>query len=222
MNVEQRIKLDDSFTPRDYQLDIFKALDDYDKVIVCDPRRSGKDYTAWMYSIEYACKKVRAIAYCLPTYQQARSCIWDAISIDGIKFLDLIPKSLVANLNNTEMKITLVNGSIIKLLGGDNFDTALVGTNYGLIVFSEFALMEHGAEAYAFARPILAANGGKVLFLSTPRGKNHFYHLLKMAQELPDWKVLKRTVYDTKHVSPEVLETEKSQMNPELFAQEWL
>lgn len=68
-------------------------------------------------------------------------------------------------MNGSEMKIRFKNGSLLQLVGSDNFDS-LMGTNPQGIVFSEYALQD--PRAYQFMRPILAANAGWALFISTP------------------------------------------------------
>lgn len=158
--------------------------------------------------------------YCLPTYAQCRSVIWDAISIDGTRFLDFIPESLILKINQNEMKITFINGSILKLIGSDSYNTSLIGSNPYAIFFSEWSRCD--PRAYEFARPILAANGGFCVMLTTPFGKNHAYHMYKLALDLPDWCVIYKTVEDTRHIPEDALLSEKQQMSPELFAQEYM
>jgi len=111
-----------------------------------------------------AIKKVGVYFYCLPTFRQAKLVIWDSITNDGRRFLDFIPKELIASMNSQEMKIKLVNGSMIQLIGSDTYDTSLVGTNPRMIVFSEFALSD--VRAYQYSRPILTANNGVAILLS--------------------------------------------------------
>ncbi len=159
------------------------------------------------------------VYYCLPTYSQARKCIFDAIAIDGTKFLDYIPSTLVESINVSEMKIRFKNGSILMCLGADTYNTSLVGTNPYAVILSEYALMS--PDVFSFIRPILAANGGWCLLLSTPRGKNHLYYLWKTALELDDWHVIKMGVSETKHIPEDVLFEERSQMDEGLYLQEY-
>lgn len=221
MNVEEKIQLN-KFIPRWYQTEIFDAIENkgYRKVLAILPRRAGKDIAAWNLAIRQCVRKICLVYYALPTYNQGRKCIWDCITIDGLKYLDFIPKSLIANINSNEMKIRFTNGSILQVIGGDNYNSSLVGTNPYGIVLSEAALMDL-ENVYAYARPILAANGGWVVVLSTPRGKNGLWRLWKTAQELPDWHVIKMGVSETQHISDDVLADEKMQMSDELYAQEY-
>lgn len=166
MDVESQLVLD-KFLPRWYQREVFDAIENegYRKLLWIAPRRCGKDITLWNIAIRQCLKRICLVFYCLPTYSQARKAIFDAIAIDGTKFLDFIPKKLVESINIAEMKIRFKNGSILQCIGADTYDTSLVGTNPYAIVLSEYALMQ-GAEVYSFIRPILAANGGWIAMCS--------------------------------------------------------
>src|SRR4029077_5679414 len=198
MNVETKIKLD-QFMPRQYQLPICDALEnkEYRKILCCLPRRAGKDVVDFNLMIRAALKKIGVYFYIFPTYSQAKKVIWDSITNSGQKFLDYIPSELIVSKNSQEMKITLINSSIIQLVGSDNIDS-LVGTNPQGCVFSEYALQS--PLAYQFLKPILTVNRGWALFISTPRGKNHFWELYNIAMHSPDWFCYKLTVEDTNHV----------------------
>ena len=80
MSIETTIHLN-KFKPRDYQLPICKAIASeggkYRKIIAVLPRRAGKDVLMWNLMIRAAIKEVGNYAYCLPTFSQARSVIWD-------------------------------------------------------------------------------------------------------------------------------------------------
>lgn len=165
--------------------------------------------------------KTCLVLYALPIYSQAKKCIWDAIAIDGQTFLSLIPPTLIANINQSEMKITFINGSIIRLIGAESYNTSLVGTNAQMIILSEAALMDIET-IYSYARPIIASNNGTFICFSTPRGRNGFWRLFETAKKLDDWFVLKMGTDETKHIPDDVLLDERLQMNDELFQQEWM
>jgi phage terminase large subunit len=221
MNIETRIKLD-RFVPRWYQLPIFDALKKgYRRIIAILPRRAGKDIAAFNLCIRQALTHVGVYFYIFPTYSQARKVIWDSLTNDGQRFLDFIPQELLDSTNSSEMKIRFKNQSIIQLVGSDNVDS-LVGTNPRGVVFSEYALQD--PRAYQFIRPILTANGGWALFISTPRGKNHLWELYQIAIHNPnDWFALKLTVEDTQHISLHEIEREKAsgEMSEDLILQEY-
>lgn len=215
----------DKFQPRHYQLPIIDAIENkgYKRVVAILPRRAGKDIMAWNICIRAALRRPMVIFYLLPTYSQARKVIWDSITITGESFLSFIPKEVIESINQQEMKIRFINGSILQLAGTDNVDR-LVGTNPSLIVFSEYALQD--PRAYMYLRPILAANsGGTAIFLSTPRGRsNHLYDLYQVALKSPSyWYACKLTLDDTKHIPLEEIERERAEgiISEDLIQQEY-
>jgi hypothetical protein len=220
-NVETRIKLD-RFKPRDYQKALCDAFENkgYKKIIAIWPRRAGKDIVAFNLMIRAALNKIGVFYYILPTYSQGRKIIMDSISSSGQRFLDFIPPELITGTNSQEMKIKLVNGSLIQVVGSDNVDS-LVGTNPMGVVFSEYALQD--PTAYQFVRPILAANNGWAMFISTPRGKNTFWEMYQIASHSPEWFVSKLTLDDTNHIPLSEIEKDRQEglMSEDLIQQEY-
>lgn len=220
MNVETTIKLN-RFKPRSYQLPILDALNrGFKRVMAIMPRRSGKDLAAFNYAIRECIRKVCVIYYIFPTYSQGKKVIWDSITNTGERILDYIPEELVESKNSTELKIRFVNGSLFQIVGSDNYDS-LMGTNPQGVVFSEYALQD--PQAYQYIRPILTANDGWALFISTPRGKNHLWELYNIAKESPDWFCYKLSVEDTQHIPLYEIEREKAsgEMSEDLIQQEY-
>lgn len=155
----------------------------------------------------------------MPTYSQAKKVIWDASTNDGMRILDYIPKEFIAQMNQQEMKIRLVNGSLFQLIGSDNIDS-LMGTNPKIVVFSEYAIQT--PDAWDFIRPILKINKGYAIFISTPRGRNHFYDLYKMGEIAHDWWVQTLTYKDTGVLTDKDIEKEIAEgMSEELAQQEY-
>lgn len=221
MNVETTIKLN-KFKPRDYQKPIFDSIENkgYKRVLACLPRRAGKDIAALNLCIRQCLRKVCVVYYCFPTYSQGKKVIWDSVTNSGERFLSYIPEELIASSNSQEMKIRFTNGSLLQIVGSDNIDS-LVGTNPQGIVYSEYALQD--PRAYQLLRPILVANDGWALFISTPRGKNHFFELYEIARQSPDWFAYRLTVADTNHIPLHEIEKERAEglMSDDLIQQEY-
>jgi hypothetical protein len=223
MRVETVIQLN-KWKPRLYQIPICDAIDNkgYKRVIACWPRRAGKDITAFNLCVRQCLRRVGTIFYIFPTFSSGRRILWDALQNDGMRILDYIPKELVESRNEQQMRIRFVNGSVIQIVGSDNYDQTLVGVNAMGMVFSEYALAD--PRAYQFSRPILTANDGWALFCSTPRGKNSFWELFQIAINNPkDWFVSKLTVEDTNHISLHEIQRELStgEMSDDLVQQEY-
>lgn len=162
-------------------------------------------------------QRVGTYFYFLPTYSQAKKVVWDNIDNDGFRMLDHIPKALIKSTNATELKVELLNGSIIQLMAADEFKETGVGTNPVGVVFSEYSLSD--PQAWQFLSPILAANDGWAIFNFTPRGKNHAWQLLQKAKDNDKWFWQVLTVDDTQVISGTTLAEEKVN-NPEAFFQQ--
>ncbi|HTJ49081.1 MAG TPA: hypothetical protein VL443_06465 [Cyclobacteriaceae bacterium] len=185
------------------------------------PRRAGKDIVAFNLCVRAALKEVQTIFYIFPTFSQGRRILWDSITNEGYRILDHYCPKEIADRNEQLMRLKFANGSVIQVLGSNDYDTALVGTNAKFMVFSEFSLQD--PRAYQFARPILTANNGVALFLSTPRGKNHLWDLYQIAQHSKDWFCYRLTVEDTQHISIEDIrkEVELGELSEGMVRQEY-
>jgi len=211
------------FQPRSYQLPIVKAFEEgkLRKLLIVMPRRAGKDIVSFNLCVRQAIRRVCLIYYIFPTYAQGKKVMFDNVTNDGRRFTDFIPHALLESIHQQELKIRLTNGSIIQVVGSDNIDS-LMGTNPSLCVFSEYALQS--PNAYQFLRPILAANDGRAIFISTPRGKNHFFSLYEVAKNNPEeWFCYKLTLDDTLHIPFAEIEKDRREniISEDLIQQEY-
>lgn len=181
------IRIPHQFKPRPYQLGFFKAIDSgINRVLLVWPRRHGKDKSCFNALVKKAMERVGNYYYIFPEYNQGRKALWDNIDKDGFRTINHAPKEAVRSRNATEMKIELINGSIIQIVGAADIDR-IVGTNPIGVVFSEYSLIDPMVWGYIY--PILAENGGFAWFNMTPRGKNHGLRLLESAQTNEEWYV---------------------------------
>lgn len=156
----------------------------------------------------------------MPEFAQCRRAMWDAQTertvngqVISKRRMDwAFPEEIRSATNQQEMKITLKSGSIIQLVGSDNYNS-LVGSPPVGLVFSEYAISN--PSSWAYLMPIMEENGGWACFNSTPRGKNHFYKMCLMAQDRPGWFYDKRTVDDTTVFTVEQL----ANIREELYSQ---
>jgi phage terminase large subunit len=223
---EIKVSLPHKYSCRVYQRPLFQAMnvEKKRKAILVWHRRAGKDKSVVNFTAEKTQERVGAYYYIFPKYRQGRKVLWEGIDKDGVKFIDHFPKALRRGQpNNTEMKIEFLNGSLFRVIGGDNIDS-VVGTNPVGCVFSEYSL--HDPRTWDYMRPILAENGGWAVFVFTPCGENHAYQLLEMAQNDPEWFCQVLTVDDTGAIMPEVLAQERKEIiakdgNDALYQQEY-
>lgn len=118
--------------------------------------------------------------------------------------------------------------SRIILKGADNPDS-LRGVSLCGAVLDEYAFMPKGKELYeTIIRPALADRNGWCTFISTPNGVvNHFYDLVKTAQERPDRYFFSHaTALDNPHFSDKEFEEARYDYEKEgkldQFNQEWM
>ena len=101
-----------------------------------------------------------------------------------MRILNYVPREIIESKNSQQMQIRLTNGSLYQLIGSDNIDS-LMGSNPKILIFSEYSIQSPAA--WEYLEPIVRGNGGYAIFISTPRGKNHFYDMVNMAKINPNW-----------------------------------
>lgn len=171
--------------PRDDQMPAWAALEGGAKrLALCCHRRWGKDEIALNWTAIAAHQRIGTYWHLLPAANQARKAIWRAMDEErGKRRIDLaFPKELRAKTLDDEMLIEFKAGSTWQVFGSDNYDSGIGSPPVG-VVFSEYAMAD--PNAWAFIRPILRKNGGWAMFISTPRGRNHFARLVEYARANP-------------------------------------
>lgn len=155
-----------------------------------------------------------------PTYKQAKLISWN-------EFKRMIPaQALGKKPNDTDLVMTLKNGSQLYLMGSDDRDS-LRGPAPSSVTFEEAAF--HQKEAwYEVIRPNLMPRKAPALFIGTPKGFNWFKDLedeairsIKAGEN--KWATFHYTVYDNPHISKEEIEdSHKDCDSEEVWRQEYL
>lgn len=204
--------LPNQWDPRPYQMPCWSYLERGGKrAVVRAHRRWGKDDICLHWTAVAMMKRPGTYWHCLPEYAQARKAIWQQVNPHtGKRRIDeAFPPAIRKRINDQEMRIEFINGSTWQLVGSDSYDS-LVGSSPAGIVFSEYALAK--PESWDFFRPMLAENGGWALFVSTVRGRNHFYQIGEYAKTREDWYFVDSTVAETSVFSKETLDRELSEL----------
>lgn len=206
--------------PRDYQYPAWEALErGVRRLALAWHRRAGKDDICLHWAARSAMTRVGSYWHMLPQANQSRKAIWDAVNpkTGRRRIDDAFPAEIRASTREQDMFIRFKNGSTWQVVGSDNYN-ALVGSPPVGVVFSEYALSD--PSAWAFLRPILAENGGWALFISTPRGRNHFARMVEFAMRDPEWFGQILSVEQTGAIAPEVVAREQREMAAERGDQE--
>lgn len=227
---------------RSYQIDAQKALflDHIKRLFLVRPRRAGKEVESWNLLIEGAVESPGLYLMIYPTNVRAKAVLWDGqitLTTDttlsngkvlkkgsSLKFLDMIPKKMILRFDKQEMKIYLINGSVIWVLGSDIDPDKLRGTNPRGVVRSEAAFGD--PQVYFILLPVLRQNGGWMINQSTYNGLNHFHDLGETIKDQPEWyfrvdSIL--TLLDKDgipYVSEEMVEEDRRSGMPEYLIQQ--
>lgn len=185
--------------------------------VVCAGRRFGKSTLAsWEMFGKAVAKKDRRIVYIAPTYQQARDIVWAEL----LKVCQSTVKKV--NESRLELTITTADGgtSIIILRGWESIET-LRGQKFDFVVIDEVAMMRNFWENWQeVIRPTLTDRKGDVLFISTPKGFNHFYDLFNTQDE--DYASFHFTTYDNPHLPMEEIDKARKELPEDRFFQEYM
>jgi PBSX family phage terminase large subunit len=182
--------------------------------VLCCGRRWGKTTLAIDQMKGRAYIPNSRIAYIAPTYQQARDIAWEQLKKDC--------KDASESINESRLEIKLVNGSIIILRGWEAIET-LRGQKFDMIVLDEIASMRNWIVNWnEVIRPTLTDTRGEAMFISTPKGFNHFYDLYNMQDKDKDYKSFHYTSYDNPFLPVDELNKAKFELPEDQFAQEYL
>jgi PBSX family phage terminase large subunit len=183
--------------------------------VVIAGRRFGKTHLAIRELAYHARLPDKEVWYVAPTYKMARNIVWRKLK-NRLSDLNWIKKT-----NETDLSITLKNGSTISLKGADNYDS-LRGVGLDFIVLDEFADIDPEAW-YETLRPTLSDKQGKALFIGTPKGiGNWSYELYQNCLDSNDWQSYQFTTIDGGNVPEAEIESAKRDLDERTFRQEYL
>lgn len=187
------------------------------RVINCG-RRFGKTTLAVEEMKGRAIYKKSRITYIATTYQQARDIAWtilkDELGDMVLKVNESRLELIVRTINNEE--------SIITLRGWESIET-VKGLAFDFVVIDEIAMMKNFWLCWQeYLRPTLTDTRGDVMFISTPKGFNHFYDLYNLEATDKNFKSFHFTSYDNPYIPKDEIDTAKDQMTEDRFAQEYM
>ncbi len=184
--------------------------------VVVAGRRFGKTHLSIRELCYHARMPMSEVWYVAPTYRQAKQIVWRKLKhrLQDLKWTQKV--------NESELTITLKNGSNISLKGADNADS-LRGIGLDMLVLDEFADIDPEAW-YEVLRPTLADRQGKALFIGTPKGMGNWAHdLYTMPLEQPgQWASFQYTTIEGGQVKPEEIEAARKDLDERTFRQEFL
>ena len=204
------------YSPRDSQREIFTSPARF--LTVDAGRRWGKSLTGLNWLLQGSCERVGESWWLAPIYSQSKMVFRKLISAAQKGKAESAFKSI----SHSELRVELINGSAITFKSADNPDT-LRGEGLARVVVDEAARVSRDVWEEVL-RPAVSDTGGKVLFISTPKGKNWFYELWTRGYDPqhPNYKSWKFPTSDNPLVPAEDIEQARQSLPVDVFQQEYL
>ena len=184
-------------------------------------RQSGKTTMAEILIIEAMVNKKCTCAYISPSFAQGKKVYREIASL-------LNQTKLINKKNSTDLTIELINGSYLQFFTAQS-PTAIRGnTISGLLVIDECAYLPEttpdGQMLWSMViQPITKAKKPKILFISTPNGKQGlFYDKYLEGLNSDTVKTVECNIYTDSTISKEEIEEIKNNTPPLAWRQEFL
>ena len=214
MILEQKII---GITPTKKQTEIIDGIKSPSKYhIVSIGRQTGKSLLAMNLVLFWGINNPNSnILWISPVYSQTTK-------VQKELFKAIVDTNLVETCNYSENFITLKNGTEILFRSGERYDN-IRGLTIDYCILDEAAFLKEEVWTEA-VRPTLLVKGKKVLFLSTPKGKNWFYELYMrgLSSEFDEYQSYKGSSFDNPFANHKEIEDARKTLPPNVFRQEYL
>ena len=188
------------------------------QVVVCG-RRFGKTWASAMEATFVASQPNKRIWLVGMSYRKARLIfreVWQRMVIGHGEDVD--------KASEKDMYIRFKWGTTVEGMSADNPDS-LVGEGCDLLVIDEVAKMNKKIWDM-YLSPTVAGRKGRVIFITTPEGRNWIYDLFKLGANDPLWSSHTSPSWVNQYEFPEGLDDpaiieRKRNMSKELFGQEF-
>jgi phage terminase large subunit len=200
------------YTPREAFIEFHQRNTRF--AAMCCHRRAGKTVSCiadLVIRAIYTKKPNARYAYVGPFRQQAKEIAWSYLKDMSVDVRKGPPRE-------SDLRVTLLNGSTITIYGADNPDS-LRGLYFDGMVIDEYGDCRPSLWGDVLL-PTLIDRRGWAVFIGTMRGKNHFYQNLERARTTDAWfhKVLKAS--ESGLISEEDLSEARAEMTDAQYQQE--
>ena len=178
-------------------------------------RQFGKTLLALNQMLFWALNnKGSKIAWVSPVYKQSKK-----VFEETFKAFAKRPE-IYRKVNQSELIIEYITGSTIQFFSAERYDN-IRGFTFDYLVCDEFAFMDEKAWTEVLRATVLV-KGKKVLLISTPKGKNHFYKMHQLEGINDQYKAFTMTSYDNPMINPSEIDDARLTLPEMIFRQEYL
>jgi len=203
------------YTPHKNQRIIHDSInkDHYKYYVINIGRQFGKSLLATNQLLYWLLSNKCEAAWVSPVYNQANK-VYEQI-VTAFANTQIITKK-----DSQKLKIVFSNGSMLQFFSAERYDN-IRGFTFDYLVCDEFAFMDEQAWTEVLRATVLV-KGKKVLLISTPKGKNHFYKMHQLDGINDQYKSFTMTSYDNPMINPSEIDDAKYTLPEMIFRQEYL
>lgn len=193
------------------------------RVIINAGRQFGKTSLMLQVAIKemlessYKNNKLPSVLYVTPT---------TSLGVDVFKeLLSFLPEEFIVEQNATRLYIKLQNGSTFRIISAESGVVAFRGKRHSLCICDEFAHYKDAKSLFieGIEPTLLSYDGGRVFFISTPKGQNYFFDLYNRGMNKQNgYETFHFTSYDNPYLSKEYIDSKREEMGELPFSQEML
>lgn len=167
-------------------------------------RQTGKSQFCAFAAVRWALTKPKSQIFIIgPFLTQIRQ-----IYLHSGIIRDKCPPEYLSDVHIADGRFNFTNGSSIKLLGADNYESAR-GLTADLVICDE--IKEFKEEVWPVIYPLLLAKRAPLIISGTPPGEreHHYWDLMREAESNPDWAYYKLSTYDNPYIAKEDVDKER-------------
>jgi hypothetical protein len=197
-----------TWTPHAGQVKCGRALfqDDKRTVFIQCGRKWGKTEIIMYFLYRWALVNPGSACYYISPFQkQSKEIIW----ANG-RLQTFVPRKYISSINNTEMRITLTNGSFIKCDGSDNYE-AYRGIEPHMVVYEEFK--DFRPEFHVAMDPNLSVHNAPLVIIGTPPNVDcQFTDMAKECRTDPEKFFIEEPTESNPHINKGWLHKKKMEL----------
>jgi hypothetical protein len=199
--------------PDQWQADLLRS-DARQMILLCS-RQSGKSTISSVLGLHTALYTPESLVLLLsPSLRQSQELFRKLKDCYNSVACDALPKII----EESALRLEFDNGSRVVALPGSE-QTVRGFSAVSLLILDEASVIEDAL--YQSLRPMLAVSDGRIILLSTPRGKRGFFHDV-WTNGGNDWHRTRITAEQCPRISAEWLENERKTIPDFWFRQEFL
>jgi hypothetical protein len=205
------------YTPHDNQLKIHDSIknEPYKYYALNIGRQFGKSLLGVNQGLDWFFNEKNVkIGWVSPIYRQCKKVFND---IDNAFQKN---QQVFKDKNKTDLYFKSHSDSVIQFYSSDSYNT-IRGETFDYLIIDEAAWQSEQAWTEVLRATVLV-KGRKVLFLSTPKGKNWFFNLHCLDGTNPQYKSFTMTSYDNPLILPSEIDDARLTLPENVFRQEYL